>query len=536
MRLRALLDRLPAGSVSSSHYADDACEVHTLCFLTFGPQELRDDVLYFGDPTQLPQSMPEDEFASFLVYGSEAPEGLVRANNANVVELRDDADPYACYNALQAFFLEDVAVTDIVRRMLTAHFSNAGLQNLVEVASQALGNPIFVVDTSYRYIAYHLGDLGGDDTAFGRAMRRDLEYETVLEDGVSYIVREQIDERLAKAHTPLVAYNDVLQLNTMTGAVMVHGVCLAHVLMVERNHPFRDLDLECFARLVHFVAQELQKIPVYETNRGQMWSYFLTNLLDDRQPSPAVVERRLQVLDYHPWPTFYVVVLAGKVDPLTPESASQVENQLASILVHSLSAFYHGQLVLVLNRHEGEDVGDYAEGVLRRVAKVNGLSVGVSNAFGKLVDILFFYYQARDAITYGTVVSHAIDDHDLYHYRDYAYVQMLAELNKEHDLLAYCHPALRRLHDYDEEHGTELMETLFEYVQCAGSTTRASTMLSLHKNTLLYRLNRIREILGMDLSSGEDLFQLMLSYRVLLYLGLYVPRVRVERKDLLKGE
>ena len=57
-------------------------------------------------------------------------------------------------------------------------------------------------------------------------------------------------------------------------------------------------------------------------------------------------------------------------------------------------------------------------------------------------------------------------------------------------------------------------------------------MLSLHKNTLLYRLGRIRETIGFDLSSGEDLYQLAFSYRILLYLGLYTPRIRIARDDL----
>lgn len=536
MKVRELMDRLPAGSVAAESYADPEREVYTLGFLTFEAQELRPDVLYFGDPTQLPATVAPEAFANFLVYGGEPDPSLGRANNVNVVTLTADADPYACYNALQAFFIEDVAVTDKVRRMLTAHFSNNGLQYLVEEASLALDNPIFVVDTSYHYVAYHLGDLEGDDTRYGEVMRQEMRYQSILESGVGYIQRAGIDEKVSRSHGPLVSFNENLGLNAMTGAVLVHGICMAHVFMVERNHPFGEVDRECFARLVHFVGQELQKLPVYETSRGQMWSYFLSNLLDDEQPSPAVIERRLEVLDYHPWPVLVVVVLRAKADPLTPESAANVRNQLTGIMTHSLSTLYQGQLVLVLNRHEGESLGDYAEATLRKVAHLNDLSVGVSNAFEKLVDIRAYYRQASDAIVYGNMVSHAVDDHDLYHYRDYSYVQMLDVTGRRHDLLKFCHPALRNLLDYDKAHGTELMETLFEYLQCAGNTTHAASMLSLHKNTLLYRLNRIRELMGTDLTSGEDCFQLMLSYRILLYLGLYTPRIRVERADLRKPE
>ena len=76
------------------------------------------------------------------------------------------------------------------------------------------------------------------------------------------------------------------------------------------------------------------------------------------------------------------------------------------------------------------------------------------------------------------------------------------------------------------------METLFCYLQVSGITKRAAELLNLHKNTLLYRMNRIKEVLGMDLTSGEDQFVLQLSFRVLMYLGLFTPRIAVNREKL----
>ena len=75
------------------------------------------------------------------------------------------------------------------------------------------------------------------------------------------------------------------------------------------------------------------------------------------------------------------------------------------------------------------------------------------------------------------------------------------------------------------------MDTLVNYLQNACNTQRSARMLSLHKNTLLYRLGRIREILGCDLSSGEDQFMLQLSYRVLFYLDLFKSRISTSRND-----
>ena len=167
---------------------------------------------------------------------------------------------------------------------------------------------------------------------------------------------------------------------------------------------------------------------------------------------------------------------------------------------------------------------------------MNDLSVGVSNAFEDLTHIQSHYEQARAAISAGRLVSVFLEDGQVYHYCDYAYVQMLDLTNKQYNLLNFVHPSLMRLARYDREHGTELMDTLFIYLQNACNTQRSARMLSLHKNTLLYRLGRIREILGCDLSSGEDQFMLQLSYRVLFYLDLFKSRLNISRKDFRAEE
>jgi hypothetical protein len=55
-----------------------------------------------------------------------------------------------------------------------------------------------------------------------------------------------------------------------------------------------------------------------------------------------------------------------------------------------------------------------------------------------------------------------------------------------------------------EEHG-ELAHTLRTLIECRLDRTATSTALHVHRNTLAYRLKRIEEITGLDLSSPRDL-------------------------------
>lgn len=535
MRLDDLLARLPEERIARMYLSDPECNVYNVSFLTSeATSKPRGDVLYFADSELLPDHVGDaHHFNCIVVDGADAPEGLINQPNVNLIWLASGSDLFACYNVLQTSFLENQQLTSIVRRILNAHFSNQGLQYLIEEAAIALKKPIVVVDPAYRYIAYHLGDLPDNDTTLSQVMSEEIANETVLDEAVAYIRDSQIDSQIARTKGPYEQFNEMLQCNTMTLAVMVRGVCVAHVMMMELDEPFGDLDREAFVRIAQFVAQELQKSEVWGPTSGEMGSYFLENLLNDRSPSVAVTRRRLKALNFHPKELLYAVCLHAPGEGLSQVQCEHVAAQLRPILHHSLYTRHHQQLVAVLSRDMDEGLSERTVRKLREVATLNGLTVGVSNVYRSITDTRRGYEQARAAIRYGTTMSHPLDDGCLFRYCDYAYAQALDLAGRRMNLLMLCHPALRQLMEYDEDHGGELMETLFCYLQVAGSTARAAKLLNLHKNTMLYRLGRIKEVLGMDLGNGEDLFMLQMSFRALMNLGLFVPRLSLTRDDLV---
>lgn len=532
MELKELLVRLPDASIAQKKLADPTVNIDNIAFLAEPGLEPCSNILYFADDAMAQDAASENAIFNVVLFDcTEIPEALAISSSTNAVLLRDGSNPFAAYNQLQGFFLEDARVTDIVRRMLTAHFSNNGLQYVVEEASRALGNPIVVVDSAYHYVARHVEGSPDMTNRADQVLDQEFRYESVLEEGVDFIKRERITERCAEAKRPIVVYNDVLGANTMITPSVVHGVTIAHTMMIERNHPFSDVDVECMARLGRFVAQEMQKTSLYAASRGQMDSYFLVSLLNDEQPSHAVTSRRLSVLEFKPLPYLYVCVLEANHAHLTPHDYDSIALQLTGCLQNSIYAHYEHALVIVFSRDSDMGLGDYTEEMLRKVCEVNDLSAGVSNAFDDLTHIHSHYEQARSAIRAGRLVCLYLDDRCLYHFCDYAHVDMLDITNKQYNLLNFVHPSLMRLARYDREHGTELMDTLFIYLQNGCNTQRASKMLSLHKNTLLYRLGRIREILGFDLSSGEDQFMMQYSFRILFYLDLFKSRISIRRAD-----
>ena len=79
-------------------------------------------------------------------------------------------------------------------------------------------------------------------------------------------------------------------------------------------------------------------------------------------------------------------------------------------------------------------------------------------------------------------------------------------------VLPALHPALRILKEYDEKHNTDLYQTLYVYLKNRQNATDTAEALFIHRSTLLYRLNRIRELTNTDLSDFQTQVHLELSY------------------------
>ncbi|MEV6260826.1 PucR family transcriptional regulator ligand-binding domain-containing protein [Streptomyces sp. NPDC051784] len=79
---------------------------------------------------------------------------------------------------------------------------------------------------------------------------------------------------------------------------------------------------------------------------------------------------------------------------------------------------------------------------------------------------------------------------------------------------AFTARLLDPLRDYDRRHRAELIETLEAFLDCDGSWTRCATRLHLHVNTLRYRVGRIEQLTGRDLSRLEDKLDFFLALRM----------------------
>lgn len=82
--------------------------------------------------------------------------------------------------------------------------------------------------------------------------------------------------------------------------------------------------------------------------------------------------------------------------------------------------------------------------------------------------------------------------------------RLLFRLRESPELDSFCAELLGPLERYDKARGTDLVNTLERYLACNCNVARATEELHLHRNGLLYRLQRIAELTGADFNDARQ--------------------------------
>lgn len=91
--------------------------------------------------------------------------------------------------------------------------------------------------------------------------------------------------------------------------------------------------------------------------------------------------------------------------------------------------------------------------------------------------------------------------------------------NSEYNLSSLINEKINLINDYDNEHNTSLLLTLFTYIKTSRSLSLTSKILFLHKNTINYRIKLLINEYGLDLSDYVKTYNYIFSIILIYYLS-----------------
>lgn len=225
-------------------------------------------------------------------------------------------------------------------------------------------------------------------------------------------------------------------------------------------------------------------------------------------------------------PFHYVCIFKIK----TPSNASYDLEQINKHIIHSLEEAINTEnqtlipmeyannlmfLIFTNDYSEGEKSVEAVEAVFNlvnsRYAEVEN-SLSFSRIRELNSDIKISYKEAFKALSMIDIYNR---DSKIIKYKELGIIRWLVELSDIKEIQRYCYENLGPILEYDKKHGMDLMGTLKCYFQNNRHLLKTSQELFIHRNTLLYRLSTIKELLKIDLD--DAMIDLELFNSILIY-------------------
>ncbi|KKO52461.1 PucR family transcriptional regulator [Paenibacillus sp. DMB20] len=191
-----------------------------------------------------------------------------------------------------------------------------------------------------------------------------------------------------------------------------------------------------------------------------------------------------------------------------------------------LTCYYRNQQIIILiGRNEEKppiavsETKTFAQELLELLSmemREVRFMMGIGSQYKTLPSLHRSFFEAQEAMR---LMQRFNDNRTISHFEDYSVYHFLDSNIKPVEMEAFFHKVLGVVHNHDQTANTRFISTLEYYFMYNQNITEAAKAMFIHRNTFIYRIDKIKELLGTDLKNADELFQIQLAlnlYRLMV--------------------
>lgn len=383
-----------------------------------------------------------------------------------------------------------------ITALITEFFEQDDLQQLALDVGIFLDCPLLVLDDSYRVVA-HFCPVGFSDPLFRGAVSQGvITYESSSVISRSPALNEGCADMIKLGESPF---------RRRFAPLICTGVRLGYLICVDTDGHLTKISAEIWRQIDLILAKQLYIETSRQDKPFETTEDILMHLLDGGFPSASYY--RLQTVgtylaDFHP-SAFALMDLTAYHSQYP--GVHHLKEEIDERYPDSHSFLYKGDIFLFLHRDSDVDI-------LIELAKEFDLKVIVSEAIRDLYDLPSLYRAAHDALD--MILGSNYHGEKVCSVAQLRTPLLLKNLDSRDDLIS---PELRVLAEHDRKKGTQYCETLYLYLIYSRSLKKTCDALFTHRNTVLYRIERIRDDFLIPLDDPERHAELLFGVAILLF-------------------
>ncbi len=293
----------------------------------------------------------------------------------------------------------------------------------------------------------------------------------------------------------------------------VDASCVLAPVAVGEAAVGEDLDLQIVQHAATVYALSMMRERSATEVARQLEDELFEGLLLGRPQDEQVARERAMRLGYNPLVSYRVLVLiAVESDAQAAERAESTAQRrrlletLAELCARRsadvFAAVRADELVaLVPEAAAPRELGRTALQQAAALLPAWQVTVGIGGPCGSAGAIARSYAQARRALA---TAQRFGNQGDVVAFEDLGVYRLLFHVTDPAELSGFIDQVLGPLIDYDQRHNADFVHTLGTFLAHNGNLQATARELSLHVNSVTYRMQRIQAIAGMDLEQSED--------------------------------
>lgn len=391
--------------------------------------------------------------------------------------------------------------------LIQAALDGEELERLTDRASQYLGSPLVVVSPTSSIIAHSVALTPPDETWLHAVERGYITLEFVA----TLASWDKHKDPGARYERITVRINDRRR---RFYKLTFHTQLLGYLNVTELDEHFDQVSEEDY----HFVAQLIAK-EVYARLKREDFSRkardedFLQELLHGSFVNRGHFIDRMRLSGFDPSAQYRVLCI--ELGDFLSYNADEdtFKRELLDLLPGSTMVV--SDQVLVILAADRLFLPERSAAMLRKLdsyLRSQKLFCGISDTTS---DLYYFSAYRDQALSAARYRRYLIDQTLTYTFYDEVKVYDILQQIPRSELIHYCSRQVYEIYQYDTAQHTDYITTLLAYLKANRSVKSTAAYLHVHRNTVNYRIARIRELFGLDLDSFSTAHQILLSCQMI---------------------
>ena len=439
------------------------------------------------------------------------------------------------YNIQKAMLQKSL---DIHKILTEVALEGGGLDRIAQVVAKMIGNPILILDASGHLMTY--SEIENNLFPLNKYLH--------LKQGEKVFVTEFIED-LPKDSC---AYKESLKKEYLLGGklvscrikpISVSDSFLGYIIAWEVVRKMRQIDYVALEHGATIAALDRLKDKEIKEVKHSMRKDFFDDLLSGKIDSLEAVKSMCEIHGLDPTKRYGCIVLklenyeellgqelkmkGNEVLRLLRQLCGQAERICIQNHLSCISINRRNLLILFVQTPGDRDqkeikayLKDFAKLFYQGIADMYStvsVSIGIGRIYPTILELGKSFREALEAISNGQNMRF---EDKIAHFDDFLIYRLLAGNTKKEELQMFFENTIASLVQYDLENGTNLVDTLEAYFKHHGNISEAAKETYVHRNTFIYRMDKVKAVLKTELRDPEELLEIQLGLKAMKLIQL----------------